>query len=100
MYILYRYCWIILLAFASSTPQAYCTQQVLRLRFDLKKEAVKYHEVSTGEQEAFKHSKNFDQLLKAVQFFPYVIKTKTGIKIPKNVKRYNLPSDYVQSADD
>ncbi len=70
MYILYRYCWIILLSSASSTPQAYCTQQVLGLRLGLKKEAVKYHEVSTGEQEASKHSKNFDQLLKAGQFFP------------------------------
>jgi len=31
---------------------------------------------------------------------PHVIKTKIGIKIPKNIKRYNLPLDYVQSADD
>lgn len=31
---------------------------------------------------------------------PHVIKTKKGMKIPKNIKRSNLPSDYVQSADD
>lgn len=66
MYILYRYCWIILLSFASSTPQAYCTQQVLGLRLDLQK-TVEPHQVSTGEQADPAY---FDQLLKEVQFFP------------------------------